>query len=54
MIERATGNAPQGFEVERLETFWQAQLAGYQGDAKRAWTDVAHVLFNTKEFLYIQ
>ncbi len=54
MMERATGNAPQASEVARLEAFWQAQAAGYQGDAKRAWTDIAHVLFNTKDFLYVR
>ncbi|RFC47983.1 MAG: Protein of unknown function DUF1553/DUF1549/Planctomycete cytochrome C [Verrucomicrobia bacterium] len=54
MLERATGDSAPPAEVARLEAFWQAQTTAYQGDAQRAWTDVAHVLFNTKDFLYIK
>jgi len=54
MLERATGTVPDAAEVARLETFWQAQIPGYQGDTNRAWADVAHVLFNAKDFLYVQ
>jgi hypothetical protein len=54
MLERATGNLPSTSEVARLQQFLTTQEAGYQGDSKRAWADLAHVLYNTKDFLYIR
>jgi mono/diheme cytochrome c family protein len=54
MLERATGDRPEARELTRLQAFWEAQTAACQGDAQRAWTDVAHLLFNTKDFLYIR
>jgi hypothetical protein len=47
-------------EIQSLVAFVQEQSAQYQlsYDAQktdaRLWTDVCHVLLNTKEFLYLQ
>ena len=54
MLERATGQIPSPPDLDRLERFLTAQTSGYQGNSARAWTDLAHVVFNTKDFLYIR
>jgi hypothetical protein len=54
MLERATGQIPNAPDLDRLERFLTAQTSGYQGNSARAWTDLAHVVFNTKDFLYIR
>ena len=55
----ALGRRPLSAEIQTLVAFVQDQAHAYQiphdaqtGDA-RLWTDVCHVLLNTKEFLYL-
>jgi hypothetical protein len=55
----ALGRKPQSNEIQALVAFVQEQADAYQisHDAQtsdhRLWTDVCHVLLNTKEFLYL-
>ncbi len=54
MFEEIYSRPPEQAEVDSVETFLaeQAKLRG--GDAKLAWSDLAHVLFNSKEFIFVR
>ena len=55
MYHRALGREPAREELEAALEFLREQAAQYgDTDPKRVWTDLAHVLFNTKEFVYVQ
>jgi hypothetical protein len=55
----ALGRQPAGSEVQTLVEFIEDQAEAYsippvaRGSDERLWTDLCHVLINTKEFLYI-
>jgi hypothetical protein len=55
MYETAFGRPAEQREIARCLRFVEAQGKQYAGaDAPfRAWADLAHALFNTKEFLFI-
>jgi len=41
-------------EVKRAETFIAQQTTAHDGDEPKAWRDLAHAVFNLKEFLYLK
>jgi hypothetical protein len=55
MYREAFGRPPTGDERRRCLDFLaqQARLDGDDPDAPGVWADLAHVLFNTKEFIYL-
>lgn len=53
MVEAATGASPPEETVRLYQEFLAAQTVGYGTLDERAWGDLAHVLFNTKQFLYL-
>jgi hypothetical protein len=57
MFETATGRAATAVELERMQAlvreFAAAHKAGEVAADRNVWRDVAHSLFNLKEFLYI-
>ncbi|MCE9555561.1 MAG: PSD1 and planctomycete cytochrome C domain-containing protein [Planctomycetes bacterium] len=59
MYETALGRPPDSEETARAVTFLKEQTAAYgiAGDAwqkePRAWTDLGHVIWNMKEFIFI-
>jgi hypothetical protein len=54
MYERATGRIPDPATTAALAAFLKEQATAYGTTDARAWTDLAHVLFNQKEFLYLR
>jgi hypothetical protein len=59
MYRLALGRAPEAAEVERAVAFLRAQAATYGEGVSwqtepRAWRDLAHALFNLKEFIYLR
>ncbi len=54
MYERATGRLPDPATTAALAAFLKEQATAYGTTDARAWTDLAHVLFNQKEFLYLR
>ena len=60
LFAEALGRTPSQGESQSLVEFIQNQAAAYElpytahGTDPRLWTDVCHVLMNTKEFLYLQ
>ena len=59
MYERAFARPPSGAELEAALAFLRGQAAarGAEADAPfedaRVWADLAHALFNSKEFIYV-
>jgi hypothetical protein len=56
MFVEAYGRPPEAAESARIEQFLREQSAlhgGAQGEAS-AWADVAHVLINAKEFIFVR
>ena len=57
MFVRAFGRAPQADERAEIEEFLGSQAALYDGaspEDPRVWTDLAHVLFNSTEFVFVR
>ena len=56
MYEAAMGQPPTDLQVARLESFVgaQAQLKNAPPTDPRVWEDLAHTLFNTKDFIYLR
>lgn len=54
MYEAATGRVPENETASALAGFLKSQSAVYGTTDSRAWADLAHVLFNQKEFLYLR
>ncbi len=58
MFVRAFGRTPNARELRQTRAFLAQQAARYGasvGDAEtHAWTDLAHVLFNSAEFVFVQ
>ncbi len=54
MYEGAFATLPDENELAAIQQFLNQQAAEYGGALdERAWADVAHVMFNLKEFLYL-
>lgn len=53
MYLEAFGRRPEPAEVDQVLSFLESQ-SKLHGDASKAWPDVAHVLFNSAEFLYVR
>jgi hypothetical protein len=54
MYEEALGRLPAEAEAADALAFLAEQARVYgRPDDVRAWTDLAHVLFNVKEFIFI-
>jgi hypothetical protein len=53
MVEASSGESPPEETVRLYRDFLSAQSADYGTLDERAWGDLAHVLFNTKQFLYL-
>lgn len=55
MFLRAFGKPPAPAQLERIQQFLaqQAELYDAADDDLRIWADLAHVLFNMKEFIYL-
>ncbi len=55
MFHQAFGKPPSPVQIERIQQFLtqQAELYGAAEDDLRIWADLAHVLFNMKEFIYL-
>lgn len=56
MYESGFGRLPGAAELDRALSFLESRLDDGSSDEERsaAWTDLAHVLFNVKEFIYIR
>ncbi len=57
MYVQAYGRPPVEAEIEEIERFLAVQAdarAGSDGEAGDAWTDLAHALLNTSEFLFVR
>jgi hypothetical protein len=55
MYESAFGRPPAKAELSAAVEFLAAQAAEYgKPDHPRAWADLAHVLFNAKEFIFVE
>ncbi|MFM7152048.1 MAG: DUF1553 domain-containing protein, partial [Gemmataceae bacterium] len=53
MFESAVGHLPTRDEREQSRVFLEEQTRFHRGNELQAWADFAHVLFNSKEFLFI-
>jgi hypothetical protein len=55
LYETALGRPPDAGEIAAGLAFVAEQARAYgQGGERRAWADMCHVLFNTKEFIYVK
>ena len=55
MFLRAYGRLPDSTDRAQIAEFLDQQAARYPGAAAgdaRVWTDLAHVIFNSKEFIF--
>ncbi|MCA9298624.1 MAG: hypothetical protein KDA28_06135, partial [Phycisphaerales bacterium] len=53
MYRRVIGRTPTSEEASDAAAFVEMQIEAYDGDEARAWADFGHVLFNLKEFIFI-
>ncbi len=56
MYRKAFGRSPTTTEIDSAKSFVQDQIASYAGadiQDVRVWADLGHVLFNVKEFIYL-
>lgn len=53
MVESATGREATRQQLQIFQAFLEQQAEGYGALDERAWADVAHALFNTKDFVYL-
>ena len=54
MYEQATGRLPDPATTAALAGFLKEQSTTYGTTDARAWTDLAHALFNSKDFIYVR
>ncbi|MBI2823567.1 MAG: DUF1553 domain-containing protein [Planctomycetia bacterium] len=55
MYVEAFGRRPDAEELAAVAAFLIEQRTGYAAaDEQRVWTDLAHVLFNAKEFIFVE
>lgn len=54
MVEAATGREPDKTTIETLALFLEEQSTLYGARDERSWSDLAHTLFNSKDFLYLR
>ena len=52
-LETRTGPAAVAELTEAIAFLQEQTRLGLQPDDARAWTDLAHVLFNVKEFIFV-
>ena len=53
MYESATGRIPGDSHIELLQSFLDQQSELHGARDERAWADLAHALFNLKDFIYL-
>ena len=55
-VRMSTGRSASAEEIEQLKAFVNTQKESYDGqvDQLQLWSDVCHVLFNLKEFIYVK
>jgi cytochrome c553 len=54
MVESATGRTPDKTTIDTLTAFLDEQSTLYGARDERVWSDLAHVVFNSKDFLYLR
>jgi hypothetical protein len=54
MFDEAYSRPASVKEIDNVRSFLAAQTELNGGDAAKAWADVAHVLMNSKEFLFVR
>lgn len=54
MYERAFSRLPSENELAAAMSFVDQRLQDHEGDEVRAWSDLCHVTFNLKEFIFIR
>ncbi len=54
MMEAATGKRPDKTTLDTLAAFLDEQSTLYGARDKRVWSDLAHAIFNSKDFLYVR
>lgn len=54
MHEQALGTKPTESTLKLFEGFLEMQIAEHNGNVEKAWSDVAHALFNTKDFTFLR
>jgi len=54
MFESATGRVPDKTTLDALASFLEEQSTLYGARDKRVWSDLAHALFNQKDFIYLR
>ena len=53
MYEKAIGKPPTKSQLNTLKSFLDQQAAEYGKVDQRAWSDLAHVIINLKDFIYL-
>jgi hypothetical protein len=54
MVEAATGRQPDPSALATLAAFLEEQSTLYGARDERVWSDLAHALFNSKDFLFLR
>ncbi|MEM1297517.1 MAG: DUF1553 domain-containing protein, partial [Verrucomicrobiota bacterium] len=54
MYEQALGTPPTSSTKQLFRAFLDNQIQEHQGNAAKAWGDLAHALFNTKDFIFLR
>jgi hypothetical protein len=54
MIESATGRPPDKATIDTLAAFLDEQSTLYGARDERVWSDLAHALFNSKDFVFLR
>lgn len=54
MVEAATGREPDKTTLDTLATFLDEQSTLYGARDERVWSDLAHALFNSKDFVFVR
>ncbi len=54
MVEAATGREPDKATLDTLAAFLVEQSTLYGARDERVWSDLAHALFNSKDFVFVR
>lgn len=54
MVETATGREPDKTTIDALAAFLDEQSTLYGARDERVWSDLAHALFNSKDFIFVR
>jgi hypothetical protein len=54
MVETATGREPDKTTLDALDAFLGEQSTLYGARDERVWSDLAHALFNSKDFIFVR